>query len=163
MHSGMTTPREEQHEQGRMDRDRKYRIHGDAMLCSLDVPRMSAGDLTPKKIADMRERMDESMWDDRWCARSVCEDAISAIEASLAREDDLRHQLEERKSPDMVTVPREEREILDAFLSEWVLLQWAEDPRGDGDPAPHRKRIDELFERLDALRSAQATVQKAER
>ena len=67
----------------------------------------------------------------------------------------IRRQLEERGSPDMVTVPREEREILDAFLSEWVLLQWAEDPRGDGDPAPHRKRIDELFERLDALRSGE--------
>ena len=70
-------------------------------------------------------------------------------------EDDPDLTLEERKSPDMVTVPREEREILDAFLSEWVLLQWAEDPRGDGDPAPHRKRIDELFERLDALRSGE--------
>ena len=108
MHSGMMMPREEQHEQGRMERNRKYRIHGDAMLCSLDVPRMSAGDMTPKKIADMRERMDESTWDDRWCDRSVCEDAISALEASLAREDDLRRQVEERESPDMVTVPVED-------------------------------------------------------
>ena len=146
MHSGMTTPREEQHEQRRMDRDRKYRIHGDAMLCSLDVPRMSAGDMTPKKIADMRERMDESMWDDRWCARSVCEDAISAIEASLAREDDLRHQLEERKSPDMVTVPREEWELLNTISAFWC------PPFG----VPQNTATEALFAKLDALRSGDA-------
>ncbi len=105
MHPGMTTPREERHEQGRMERDRKYRNHGDAMPCSLDVLRMSARDMAPKKIADMRERMDESMWDDRWCARNVCEEAIDALEACRAEVAALRRRVEERSGRSSIQDP----------------------------------------------------------
>ena len=57
---------------------------------------MSARDVTAWSVLELRERMDESMWDDRWCARSVCEEAIDALEASRAEVAALRRQVEER-------------------------------------------------------------------
>lgn len=57
---------------------------------------MSARDVTAGSVLELRERMDESTMDDRWCAKSVCEEAIDALEASRAEVAALRRQLEER-------------------------------------------------------------------
>ena len=57
---------------------------------------MSAGDVTARSVLELRESMIETTMDDRWCARSVCEDAIEALEASRAEVAALRRQVEER-------------------------------------------------------------------
>lgn len=48
---------------------------------------------------------------------------------------------------------REELELLRSLRDEVVLYEWAADPRGDGDPSPHRRAVGEIIRRLDDLRS----------
>ena len=67
-------------------------------------------------------------------------------EASRAEVAALRHQLEERKSPDMVTVPREEWEVLNTISAFWC------PPFG----VPQNTATEALFAKLDALRSGEA-------
>ena len=53
---------------------------------------------------------------------------------------------------------REELELLRNLRDEVVLFEWASDPRGDGDPAPHRRAVGEIIGRLNALRSGEAAA-----
>ena len=76
---------------------------------------MSAGDVTAWSVLELRERMDESMWDDRWCARSVCEEAIDALEACRAEVAAIRCQLEERGD----VVPEFDVNKLDGLEGAW--------------------------------------------
>ena len=66
---------------------------------------MSAGDVTARSVLELRESMIETTMDDRWCARSVCEDAIEALEASRAEVASLRRQVEERSGRSSIQDP----------------------------------------------------------
>lgn len=59
------------------------------------------------QIEHLRESMDESTMDDRWCAKSVCEEAIDALEAASAEVAALRRQLEERGDDGVIREPEE--------------------------------------------------------
>lgn len=59
------------------------------------------------QIEHLRESMDESTMDDRWCAKSVCEEAIDALEAASAEVAALRRQMEERGDDGVIREPEE--------------------------------------------------------
>lgn len=59
------------------------------------------------QIEHLRESMDESTMDDRWCAKSVCEEAIDDLEAASAEVAALRRQLEERGDDGVIREPEE--------------------------------------------------------
>ena len=111
---------------------------------------MSAGDVTARSVLELRESMIETTMDDRWCARSVCEDAIEALEASRAEVAAIRRQAEERESPDWVTV-RERWWTVAQILAN----AWRRHPLTCGER-------DKLVSEWDALRSGEATAQRGE-
>ena len=74
------------------------------------------------------------------------DDILDNLEAASSEVADLRRQLEERKSPDMVTVPREEWEVLNTISAFWC------PPFG----VPQNTATEALFAKLDALRSGEA-------
>lgn len=117
---------------------------------------MSAGDVTARRIAEMRAYAKIGAVHESApgvvvakLARMVRE-AADDIEAASAEVAALRRQVERRESPDMVTVPREEYAVAQILANAWRRH-----------PLTCSER-DKLVAEWDALRSGEAPAQRGE-